>query len=333
MTKRDSPLRRSFLGATVAALLTLLLPVSARGAELAAARDACPACIADVALYDPAYEEDGVWEDDVTALVAMFDAYGFTYRKVDAAALARGVLGSGKGRRFRALIEPGGWAYTRDASLGPSGVARVRAFLAGGGSYVGFCAGAYAAVATVRWDHYGTGWYQSYFYNLRLFDGSGWGPFAWMPWREGTNANLVEAAIDTSNPTMQASGMPARTRFLYGGGPWFEPLRTPPGWEVWARAVAPANAVDRTGDGKPAIVRYRYGKGTVILFAYHPEIVVGSTADHVVLSGPYDEDTVEWSTGELTLDQIAVDSWNVVHAALQVALGRTVTPVTELPGD
>ena len=304
------------------------LSASERGA---AAADPCPHCVADFALYDPSYEDDGVWEEDVTALESIFRAYGFTWRKVDAAALARGALGSGKNRRFRALVEPGGWAYTRDASLGAAGVAKVRSFISSGGAYVGFCAGAWAAVSTARWDYYGYGWYQSYPYNLRLFDGSGNGPFGWMPWLDGTNADLVEAAVDTDNPTMRAIGMPAQTRFLYGGGPWFEPSKPLPGWEVWAHAVAPQGAASRVGDGKPTIVRFGYGKGTVILFAYHPEVLIGSDADGVVMSYPYDESAIAWDAGELSLDRIALDSWNVAHAALQIAAGRPVTAVDALP--
>jgi glutamine amidotransferase-like uncharacterized protein len=306
---------------------------AAGATSVAPARPApsCPSCIADFALYDPTSEDDGVWEDDVTALEALFTAYGFTWQRVDASAIAHGALGSGTKRRFRALVEPGGWAYTRDASLGVSGVARLRSFVSSGGAYVGFCAGAWAAVATVRWDHYGTGWFQPYSYNLALFAGNGWGPLGWVPWRDGTNARLDEVAIDTDNPTMRAAGLPPRTRFLYGGGPWLEPWRPLPGWEVWARAVAPAGAASRAGDGKPTIVRYAYGKGTVVLFAYHPEILIGSDADGVVLPAPYDEGAIAADRGEQTLEELAVDGWNVVHAALQVAAGRAVTPVTELP--
>jgi glutamine amidotransferase-like uncharacterized protein len=291
----------------------------------------CPACVADFALYDPGTADDGVWEEDVTALESIFTAYGFTWRKVDAPAIARGALGSGKGRRFRALVEPGGSAYTRDASLGAAGVARLRSFVSSGGAYVGFCAGAWAAVSTARWDYYGNGWFQSYPYNLRLFAGAGVGPLGWIPWRDGTNANFAAAVIDTANATMRAAEMPARTRFLYGGGPWFEPYGRLPGWEVWARAAAPPGALSRAGDGKPTIVRHGYGKGTVILFAYHPEILVGSDADGVVLTGVYDEAAIAWDTGGQSFAEIAVDSWNVVNAALQVASGRPVTPVRALP--
>src|SRR5687767_3148080 len=94
-----------------------------------APRDGCPSCVADFALYDPGTADDGVWDEDVVALQSIFDAYGFTWRRVDAAAIARGALGSGKGRRFRAIVEPGGWAYTRDASLGFAGATRLRSLV------------------------------------------------------------------------------------------------------------------------------------------------------------------------------------------------------------
>src|ERR1044072_5542845 len=279
------PLAASIAALTAACLLAR--PVQA-AERLDAAAPACPACIADFALYDPATEDDGVWEEDVTALESIFSAYGFTWRKVDAAGIARGVLGRCNKRRFPAL-------------------------------------------AAARGPYNGYGWYQSYPYNLRLFDGAGAGPFGWTPWRNGTFANFVEVAIDTANPTMRTIGLPARPRFLYGGGPWFEPRTQLPGWEVWAHAVAPAGVTSRAGDGKPTIVRFAYGKGTAILFAYHPEVLIGSNADGMVMRYPYDEGAIDWNTGNQSLDQIALDSWNVVHAALQIAAGRPVTPIPELP--
>jgi len=78
-------------------------------------------------------------------------------------------------------------------------------------------------------------------------------------------------------------------------------------------------------------VRFGYGKGTVILFAYHPEVIIGSDVDGVVLTGVYDEATIDWQIGSQSFDEIAIDSWNVVHAALQLAGGRPVTGVGALP--
>lgn len=157
-------------------------------ASPASALPPCSGCVADFALYDPDQEDDGVWEEDVLALETFLDAHGFTHQRVDAGGLRRGVLGSGANRRFRALVEPGGWAYTRDAALGSRGVTNLRHFVRGGGGYVGFCAGAWAAVGTARWDAWASGWYAATYYRLRLFDGAGWGPFGWMPGRRPTSS-------------------------------------------------------------------------------------------------------------------------------------------------
>src|SRR4029079_9171304 len=126
--------------------VALAWPVA--GAQQVAAERAysCPRCVADFAIYDPAYEDDGVWEDDVEALAAIIEASGYTWKRVDARAIDGGALGRGRKARFRALVEPGGWAWWRNVALGASGAARVRAFVNGGGGYVGFCAGAYDAV-------------------------------------------------------------------------------------------------------------------------------------------------------------------------------------------
>jgi len=55
--------------------------------------DGCPACVADFALYDPGYEDDGVWEEEVTALEAMFETYGWSYGAIGPQDLNVGTLG------------------------------------------------------------------------------------------------------------------------------------------------------------------------------------------------------------------------------------------------
>lgn len=293
----------------------------------------CPECIADFALYDPRGETDGVWSEEVTALVSLFDAYGFTYEKVDAAALVTGDLGEGEGRRYRALIAPGGWAWTRNQAVTPAGEEDLRRFVASGGNYVGFCAGAYWAADDVVFAEFAPTDYASYEYDLDLLPGPAKGPFAWAPWNGGTTISLQAAAIDTANPVMAAAKMPARTRFVYGGGPFFDDLSRVEGLEVWARAVAPEGTAPelRAGDGQPAIVRYHSGTGNVILFSYHPEVLVDSMVDGMVMSDYYPERTIAWDTGDQTQDEVNLDSWNIVHAALQVAANTDVTPLTSLP--
>ncbi len=325
-------------------LACVVLVVVGPGALAAASpTDGCPSCVADFAIYDTAYEDDGVWDEEVTAIKALLTRYGWTYQTVEPARINAGYLGTGASRRFRALIEPGGWAYSRSVVVTPVGEQRIREFVASGGGYVGLCAGAYYATAVVRWAQTASGGsgsyttaadYTDYPYSLGLLSGIAQGPLGWAPWNDGKNPRLELATIDTANPTMAAIGMIATTRFFYAGGPFFtgmDPL--PPGVEVWARAAMPAGTPSAAsiGDGEPTIVRFLYGQGSVVLFSYHPTILVRSLVDNVTLSMYYDETTVPWDTGDQTWDEINFHSWNVVHAALQFAAGQTPTRIPPLP--
>lgn len=298
----------------------------------ATAAKSCPSCVADFALYDPSYEDDGVWEEEITALKAMMDAYDWSYQIVDPSDLNSKILGSGDSRRFRALIAPGGYAYYRVIAVNPEGDAAIRGFVRSGGGYVGFCAGAYWAVDTVRWSQTGNGTID-YPYDLHLFRGVGQGPFGWMPWMNGTNANLDVAAINSATGVMQKIGMPPFTRFLYGGGPWFLPDESLPHYEVWARAAMPAGTLPShsNGNGKPSVIRFSYGDGAVVLFSYHPDVLIHSNVDHVKLSVFYKEDQIRWITGNQSWPEINLNSWNIVHAAFQTAINEPVTRLTKLP--
>ncbi|MCC7075626.1 MAG: hypothetical protein IT198_00730 [Acidimicrobiia bacterium] len=290
----------------------------------------CPSCTKDFALYDPGYEDDGVWEDEVTALVSMFDEFGWTYERIGSDEINAGGLGTGESRRFRGLVAPGGWAWWRNRFVTAAGESGIRAFVESGGNFVGFCAGAYWAADAVTFAE-GDRDYQTYEYDLALWPGTTMGPLAWMPWNGGTNANLDAVAIDTSNPTMAAIGVPGEVRLFYAGGPWFVADPAPAGLEVWGRAVAPVGAATTDGTGEATIVRYGVGAGNVILFAYHPEMLIDSGADGVTLQSLYPERQIAWDTGGLSMDAVNLQSWNVAHAALQITADENATPLTELP--
>lgn len=301
----------------------------------------CSSCVADFAIYDALYEDDGVWEEEVTALTSLLTAYGWTYEKVTPAQINGGVLGQDDLRKYRALIAPGGWAAVRMGDVTATGDDNIKAFVSSGGNYVGFCAGSYWASKTVSFAGTATGDggkynkgsdYHSFTYDLKLFKGTAKGPFGWIPW-SSTEANFDRVQINLDNSTMAAASLPGKTHFFYAGGPFFTYSEKPEGFKVWARAMAPSGTSDAadTGDGKPTVVRFGYGTGLVILFSYHPEILVGSMADGVELNDYYDESAIRWDTGNQTQSEVNVDSWNIVHAAFQVATGQTVTPVVATP--
>lgn len=325
-----------------AASLLIVAAGALMGADECGTVDSCPSCVADFAIYDPAYEDDGVWEEEVTALTTMLAAYGFTYEIVDHQDLNRERLGVGDGRLYRALIAPGGYASARDLVVTAAGEQHVRDFVASGGGYLGFCAGTFWTADEVVWAEAATGDggafnhpddYDTFPYDLGLMPGQAVGPFGWTPWEEGLGVSLQPTAIDTSVEAMAAIGIPGEARFFYYGGPVFRFESPPPALEVWARAIPPAGLPLEalTGAGEPTIVRYAEGSGTVVLFSYHPEMLIGSEADGVIMTSPVDEGAVSWETGGHSLEEIHLQSWNVVHAALQVVVGEAVTPITGLP--
>lgn len=310
--------------------------------ETAAPGDDCPACVADFAIYDAEEEDDGVWEDEVTALQALMDAYGWSYETVGARDINQGSLAEGEGRRYRAIVAPGGSAYYRDLATTEEGEDLIRAFLSSGGGYVGFCAGTSWTADTIVWAEHATGGggsynrpgdYATYSYDLGVFQGAIQAPFGWEPWGEGLRVSLEPAALDLGIPTLSAIGVPAETRLFYYGGPVYQPTGTPADYEVWARAVAPEGlpADALTGAGEPTIVRYSYGTGTVVLFSYHPVVLVGSMVDDLKLGGLLDEDAITWETGDQTQDEINLQSWNILHGALQLVAGWEPTPIAALP--
>lgn len=305
----------------------------------------CSSCAFDFALYDPSYEDDGVWEEEVTALKAMFDTYGWSYEVISYTDINTGKLGSGDSRRYRAVIAPGGYSYYRELVLSTTGETNLRNFISSGGSFIGFCAGTYwtGSLVTFATDSSGgNGTYNlesdyisyPWTYHLKIFPGETKGPFGWTPWANGSNINFELADITTGDYTMKKIGLPAITRFLYGGGPVFLDGDTDSNnYHVWARAQQPSNAASGAdfGDGDPAIVHYTYGGGQVVLFAYHPDVLIDNNSDNVTLSQFYQEDEIDWNTGDQTKAEINLDSWNIVHAAMQIAAEEPVTPLQSLP--
>ncbi|MFQ8890615.1 MAG: BPL-N domain-containing protein [Bilophila wadsworthia] len=66
------------------------------------------------------------------------EAFGLPYRLVKAKEIAQGALSD----KTSLLIVPGGTARHKSAALGEKGREAVRAWVRGGGRYVGFCGGA-----------------------------------------------------------------------------------------------------------------------------------------------------------------------------------------------
>lgn len=150
--------------------------------------------------------------------------------------------------RINILYFPGGWSgyYTEDLSGRP--VKLIRNFVKNGGRYLGVCAGAYFASKEIVWEG------NVYRPPLKLFAGRAIGPIVTLaPWPLYTVASLVwEGKM--------------RKAFYYGG-PYFEGKG-----EVLATYSI---------NSKPAVIKFQYGKGLVILSGVHFEYDLSSNIDGV----------------------------------------------------
>ncbi len=218
------------------------------------------------------YRDRGAWEEEATrALPALLEWCGLSWRWVDAAFVRGGGLRDKKGKPlFRLFLVPGGWAVSYKRALGGMrgggpGDDQLRAFLAAGGGYLGFCAGAFAACDKVSWAG------RTYEYYWDLFPGTGEGPLPWNPLSGGRlTATHGKCRLDLTRPALKGQKLPSPARLLLYGGPRFRlarPSSPPAGWEVLAR---------HGEDGSPAVVSFLYpgrGGGRVVLCSFHPAVL------------------------------------------------------------
>lgn len=256
-----------------------------------------------------------VWNEEVDALSLLLDGLSMTYELVNAVQINRGILMEAGARRFRSLIMPGGNVYPRCFQLLKEGKDNIRSFIESGGTYLGFCAGAYFAATTVVNAEKATGGngtfnqatdYTTYHHDLALFDGIAEGPVGWAPFTHfGMDFEPVQLA--SNHPVLQAIGMPDEGVKLFGqGGPFFTPRKKPSGYRVWARAVRPEGCAEgaATGDGKPTIISFDYGSGSVILSSYHPA-----------------------TTSRYSGNDERYHSLNLLFAMLRLSIGEPVEPL------
>jgi len=138
----------------------------------------------------------------------------------------------------RVWIQPGGVAVTALYAMTPTLRQAIREFVAQGGGYVGFCAGAFMATQRIGTSRYA---------------GLGILPGFTAPYF----LNPIRPNLDYSLPAITWGG--SRRHVFFEGGPYFY------GFGSEAEAVATYEA----GDG--AAVRAFFGKGRVFVSGPHPE--------------------------------------------------------------
>jgi predicted deacylase len=204
-----------------------------------------------VALYDDA-GTGGNGVSDITRIVG--EMPGAVLRYVGGADIRDGVLD-----QFDVIVFPGGGGGTQGRNLGELGRERVRAFIQGGGGYVGICAGAY--LATCRLDSY-LHMVRSYHYN---------------PWRTGRGPVVIELT-GAGREVLGGDGSVFEVRYANGPLLFHEDGTVPdldlPEFEALAtfiRGVEKEGERQTVMEGTPAIVCAPFGSGRVMLISPHPE--------------------------------------------------------------
>ena len=138
------------------------------------------------------------------------------------------------------LIVPGGYTAQYVDALGEEGFERIREFVAGGGGYIGICAGAYIAARRVEVPGHPAGLGIIEIRNER---------------RAGKGLKRIRIAKG-EHPVVEGCG--EELEIWYQNGPM---MRAGEGVEVLAVY----------GEGAAAIVCSTYGQGRVVIFSPHPE--------------------------------------------------------------
>jgi len=159
------------------------------------------------------------------------------------------------------VILPGGSATKQSGALGDLGRAKLKAFVARGGGYVGVCAGAYLAAVAPR--RYGLGLAAVEVVDTRH-------------WKRGSGMVDLGATADLEAITGRAGDL----KMAYYNGPLLAPVDEPGLKPVRPLAIfrsdihengAPAGMMP----GKLAIAATEFERGRVVLFSTHPELTEG----------------------------------------------------------
>lgn len=153
------------------------------------------------------------------------------------------------------LVIPGGSSELQCQAMGEEGKAAVRRFVAGGGKYVGICAGFHCALNSPG--------------RIGLL------PFVWMG-----SAGITTLKVELFGHAENVLGIPKGDHLVaYSRGPIAKPAPiagdTPATAEilgVYRSKFGPAGKPEINYSGTPAMLFGTYGKGKVIATSFHPEL-------------------------------------------------------------
>ena len=225
--------------------------------------------------YDFAIYHDGnvgAWEDGIIAFEHFLDWKGATHHRVSAQTINNIEIKN----FYTAIYFPGGNPDYYSFDINANGIQHIKDLVLNNGAYIGMCAGADFASDKLVWQG------NVIDYPLDLFMGESIGPMDQLAvWPNYAMADLTMNLQDEINQFE-----PSHESMLYWGGGYF-------------KAYSGTNmTIVATYDGyynKPAIIKFRYGSGRVLLIGPHPEIEEDSTNDGVNVAEELDDNGTDWN--------------------------------------
>lgn len=195
------------------------------------------------------YSDQGVDGESLKQLIRGLRELGFASRRLSAAAL----INEPWEKSSKLLIVPGGRDIFYQEALQGRGTDKIRAFVEGGGSYLGICAGGYFGCSQIEFEK-GQQLEVCANRSLHFYPGVAAGPAYGFNKYSYENARGAEAA--------RISWKQGECTVYYNGGCAFQPVDAP--HQVLSRYL------DLPGE-PPAIVETTIGQGKVILSGVHFE--------------------------------------------------------------
>ena len=226
--------------------------------------------VLDFAIYHDG--DVGAWEESVIAFEHFLDWKGQSHQRIS----AQDINTISLQEHYKAIFFPGGDADYYTADINTYGIQNIQTLISNGGAYVGMCAGAEFACDKLVWQG------DTYDYPLDLFEGKALGPIDQLaPWPDYTMARLSMNLSDEINQYETP-----KEDMLYWGGTVFA---------AYANADIDTLATYDDYFQQPAIIKFNYGNGRVLLISPHPEIEEDSARDGVAVAQELEDNGSDWN--------------------------------------
>ncbi|TWT77870.1 hypothetical protein Pla123a_16680 [Posidoniimonas polymericola] len=231
-----------------------------------------PTCLAEEAIRVAVFQGSGVGKSAPSVLRALRSEHdpaspdGINVGPIEAERITAAQINAGGLDDFDVLVHPGGSASGQAKALGEDGRARVRAFVEGGGGYLGVCAGAYLATNDYSWS-------------LGLIDAKVVDRRHWARGKGEVTLKLSPAAAEFFAAPSGELQLRYAQGPLLGRREWDDPAV--PNYESLAlfdTEIAKNGAPKGVMAGTSAIVRAEHGAGRVFCYSPHPELTKGRDA-------------------------------------------------------